>query len=76
MVSIIRGGCQTAGNWLRGSAFEFSDTTRSTSHRAVTEEWLEDYNSERPHESLGEVPPREFLPRRESARESTFNLST
>lgn len=27
MVSIIRGGYQTAGNSRRGSAFEFSDTT-------------------------------------------------
>ena len=31
--------------------------------RAVTEEWLEDYNSERPHDSLGRVPPLTFLPR-------------
>lgn len=43
--------------------------------RAVTEEWIEDYNSERPHESLGAVPPREFLPRHKPAREYSFNLS-
>jgi len=32
---------------------------------AVTEEWLEDYNGERPYDSLGNAPPRSFLPRRE-----------
>lgn len=31
--------------------------------RAVTEAWLEAYNSERPHRSLGRVPPRTYLPR-------------
>lgn len=35
--------------------------------RAVTEEWLEDYNRERPHDSLGGVPPLTFLPRHEPA---------
>ena len=31
--------------------------------RQVTEEWLERYNTERPHGSLGGVPPRTYLPR-------------
>lgn len=31
--------------------------------RQVTAEWLEMYNTERPHRSLGGVPPRTFLPR-------------
>jgi putative transposase len=31
--------------------------------RRVTEEWLEDYNSDRPHDSLGGLPPRTFMPR-------------
>jgi putative transposase len=31
--------------------------------RAITEEWLEIYNTERSHDSLGRVPPLTFLPR-------------
>ena len=31
--------------------------------RAQTEAWLTTYNTERPHDSLGEVPPQTFLPR-------------
>jgi putative transposase len=44
--------------------------------QSITDEWLEDYNSERPHDSLGQVPPRTFLPRTNQPRESSFNLST
>ena len=44
--------------------------------RGVTEEWRDDYNSERPHDSLGRVPPLTFLPRLTSTREYSFNLST
>lgn len=35
--------------------------------RQVTEEWLEIYNTERPHRSLGRVPPRTYLPRANAA---------
>lgn len=35
--------------------------------RQVTEDWLELYNTARPHRSLGRVPPRTFLPRSEAA---------
>ncbi len=31
--------------------------------RQVTDEWLDGYNTERPHDSLGDVPPCTFLPR-------------
>ena len=31
--------------------------------RAITEAWLAIYNTERPHDSLGQVPPLTFLPR-------------
>jgi putative transposase len=30
--------------------------------RIATEEWLKDCNTERPHDSLGRVPPFTFLP--------------
>jgi putative transposase len=43
--------------------------------RDVTAEWLRDYNIERPHDSLGRVPPLTFLPRATSIREYAFNLS-
>ncbi|MGI2909789.1 integrase core domain-containing protein, partial [Tolypothrix sp. VBCCA 56010] len=29
--------------------------------RHVTEEWIEHYNTEKPHESLGDLTPREYL---------------
>jgi putative transposase len=44
--------------------------------RQLTEEWLRTYNYERPHDSLGQVPPLTFLPRPQTAGESTFGLST
>src|SRR5262245_33478370 len=44
--------------------------------RAITEAWLATYNTERPHDSLGQVPPLTFLPRFEIVPEPTFALST
>jgi len=44
--------------------------------RAITDSWLETYNTERPHESLGQVPPLTFLPRPDTAPKSTFVVST
>ena len=29
--------------------------------REQTEKWLKEYNEERPHDSLGDMTPREFL---------------
>ena len=29
--------------------------------REQTEQWLKEYNEERPHESLGDMTPREYL---------------
>lgn len=43
--------------------------------RQLTDAWLEDYNTERPHDSLGRVPPRTFLPRPEPSRESSLQVS-
>lgn len=42
--------------------------------REVTDTWLSEYNEERPHDSLGRVPPLTFLPRPLPAGESNFKL--
>jgi putative transposase len=42
--------------------------------REITETWLREYNEERPHDSLGRVPPLTFMPRPQTARESSFKL--
>lgn len=44
--------------------------------RRITEEWIEDYNTERPHDSLGRVPPLTFLPRPSSPAQSPNAVST
>ncbi len=43
--------------------------------KALTNAWLRVYNSERPHDSLGRVPPLTFLPRPSSSGQSPFELS-
>lgn len=43
--------------------------------RALTIQWLEIYNRERPHDSLGRVPPLIFLPRPSSAAQSPLEWS-
>ncbi|MDX2192268.1 MAG: integrase core domain-containing protein, partial [Gemmatimonadales bacterium] len=40
-----------------------------------TETWLTTYNTERPHDSLGGVPPLTFLPRPTQPPESSYQLS-
>jgi len=42
--------------------------------RDVTESWLRDYNQERPHDSLGCVPPLSYMPRQNPIGESTSKL--
>jgi putative transposase len=42
--------------------------------RDVTEIWLREYNEERPHDSLGRVPPLMFMPRQQPPAESSFQL--
>ena len=44
--------------------------------RALTERWLISYNQERPHDSLGRVPPLTFLPRLTLPEQSPFAVST
>lgn len=42
----------------------------------LTDEWLTDYNTERPHDSLGRVPPLIYLPRQTLTGDSSYRLST
>lgn len=42
----------------------------------LSDEWLHSYNHERPHDSLGRVPPLVYMPRQQPAQVSTSNLST
>ena len=44
--------------------------------RALTERWLVSYNQERPHDSLGRVPPLTFLPRLTLPEQFPFEVST
>jgi putative transposase len=44
--------------------------------QALSSAWLQIYNRERPHDSLGRVPPLTFLPRPSSAGQSLVGLST
>jgi len=43
--------------------------------QALSSSWLQIYNTERPHDSLGRVPPLTFLPRPQPAVESPFEVS-
>ena len=40
----------------------------------ITDDWLIDYNEQRPHDSLGRVPPLSYLPRDIRPAESSFEL--
>ena len=54
----------------------FIDETDPTLTEQVdTIEWLRVYNQERPHDSLGRVPPHTFLPRPTTAEQSPWELS-
>jgi putative transposase len=43
--------------------------------REITRNWIREYNEERPHDSLGKIPPAMFRRRVENARNSTYELS-
>jgi putative transposase len=47
-----------------------------TELQAITDAWLPVYNAERPHDSLGRVPPHTFLPRPSRVSQSPFEVST
>ena len=42
----------------------------------ITEDWLIVYNEQRPHDALGGLPPKQFLPRLSTATDSSNQLST
>ena len=42
----------------------------------ITDDWLVEYNEERPLDSLGRVPPLTYMAREITAGESGFRLST
>lgn len=42
----------------------------------ITEDWLRIYNEQRPHDALGGLPPKQFLPRLTTAADSSYRLST
>ena len=42
----------------------------------ITEDWLRVYNEQRPHDALGGLPPKQFLPRLTTAADSSNRLST
>jgi len=44
--------------------------------QAITDAWLQVYNQERPHDSLGRVPLLTFLPRPSSTGQSPLGPST
>ena len=43
--------------------------------RKTTRQWIAEYNEERPHDSLGRIPPTMFRRQIETARNSTLELS-
>jgi putative transposase len=55
----------------KGEAYVFETIDQV---RTITEDWLREYNEERPHDSLGRVPPLTFMPRRAMAGKSTLEL--
>ena len=44
--------------------------------RMITAEWITTYNTKRPHDSLGGVPPLDFIPRPTTSPVSGYPLST
>jgi putative transposase len=43
--------------------------------RSITEEWIREYNEERPRDATGRIPPSEFR-RQVEAKVSTLEWST
>ncbi|MDD9998312.1 MAG: integrase core domain-containing protein, partial [Rhodospirillaceae bacterium] len=43
--------------------------------REITRQWITEYNEDRPHDSLGRIPPAMFRRQIETARNSNLELS-
>ena len=43
--------------------------------REITRKWIKQYNEERPHSSLGQIPPAMFRRQVENAENSNLELS-
>lgn len=56
---------------LDAYVFETLDDVRELTHR-----WMEEYNTERPHNSLGDLTPVEYLANNQTPESSTLELST
>jgi putative transposase len=46
---------------FRDEVLDFYVFSRLSEVREITENWLKEYNEQRPHESLGDITPSEFL---------------
>lgn len=52
-------------SWIVGSVAELQN---------ISDEWLTDYNENRPHDSLGGIPPAQFLPRPIAREKSSLEV--
>lgn len=55
----------------RNEILDFYLFSTLTEVKEITQTWIKEYNEERPHDSLGKIPPAEFV-----AAHSTQNIST
>ena len=55
------------------NAYLFTDLEQV---RELTTDWMRIYNEERPHRSLGRIPPAQFRERIENAGNSSYELSS
>jgi len=56
----------------REAVLDFYLFKSRTEVKEITENWLRQYNEERPHESLGDLTPAEFLMKNSPKEVSTF----